>query len=50
MKSLPFRPSHPLLGILNLSNAMISVFPQGEEFLVMVYGFGAQEMSEVSDR
>jgi hypothetical protein len=35
-----FQPSQPLLCILNLSKTRISVFPEVEEFLVMLYGFG----------
>jgi len=31
--------SQPLPCILNLRNTRISVFPEGEEFLVMLYGF-----------
>jgi len=29
-----------LLRILNLNNTRVSVFPEVEEFLVMLYGFG----------
>ena len=32
--------SHPLLRILNFRNTRISVFPEVEEFLVMLDGFG----------
>jgi len=38
--SLALHPSHPLPGILYLSNTRVSVFPQVDEFLVMFYGFG----------
>jgi len=37
--SLFLQPSQPLPGILHLSNTRISVLPEGEEFLVMLYGF-----------
>ncbi|NIM58384.1 MAG: hypothetical protein GTO16_05490 [Candidatus Aminicenantes bacterium] len=33
---LTLQPSQPLLRILNLSYSRISVFPEGEEFLVML--------------
>ncbi len=36
---LPLQPSQPLPGILNLSNTRVSVFPEVEKFLVMLYGF-----------
>jgi len=36
-----FQPSQPLLRIFNLSNSRVSVFPEIEEFLVMLYGFGS---------
>ncbi len=39
--NLTFQPSHPLLRILNLSDTRVSVFPEVEEFLVMLYGFFA---------
>ncbi len=38
MRSL--QPFKPLPGILNLSNTRVSVLPEIEEFLVMLYGFG----------
>ena len=37
---LPFHLSQPLPGILHLSNTRVSIFPEVEEFLVMLYGFG----------
>ncbi len=40
-KLLPFQSSQPLIRIFNLSNARVSVFPEFEEFLVMLYGFGS---------
>lgn len=43
-KSLAFQPSQPLPCILservNLSNTRASVLTEGEEFLVVLYGFG----------
>ncbi len=33
-------PNQPLLRILNLSNTTVSIFPEVEEFLVMLYSFG----------
>jgi hypothetical protein len=33
------QPSQPLPGILNFSNTRVSILPEGEEFLVMLYGF-----------
>jgi hypothetical protein len=39
--SLALQPSQPLRCILNLSNTRVGVFPEGEEFLVMIYGFAA---------
>ena len=39
---LPSQPSKPLLNILNLRNTWISIYPKGEESLVMLYGFTAQ--------
>ena len=36
---LAFQPRQPLLRILNLNNARVSVFLQVEEFLRMLYGF-----------
>jgi len=41
------QPSHPLLRILNLSNTRVSVLPEGEEFLVMLYGFAFPVILEV---
>ena len=32
--------SHPLLRILHLSNTMVCVFPEVEEFLIVLNGFG----------
>jgi len=37
---LPSQPSQPLYGILNLGYTRVSVFPEVEEFLVMLYGDG----------
>ena len=34
-----FQPSQPLLRILYLSYPQVGVFPEVEEFLVMLYGF-----------
>ncbi|MCK4824350.1 hypothetical protein KA005_51840, partial [bacterium] len=34
-----FQPSQPFPRILNLSNTRVSVFPEVEEFLVMLRGF-----------
>ncbi|NIO47821.1 MAG: hypothetical protein GTN73_00050 [Candidatus Aminicenantes bacterium] len=36
---LTLQPSQPLPGILYLSNTRVSVFPEVEEFLVMLYGY-----------
>jgi hypothetical protein len=36
---LTLQPSQPLLRILNLSNARVSVLPEVEEFLLMFYDF-----------
>jgi hypothetical protein len=36
---LILQPSQPLLRILNFRNTRISVFPEVEEFLVMLFGF-----------
>jgi hypothetical protein len=33
------QPSHPLLRIHNLRNARVSVLPEVEEFLIVLYGF-----------
>ncbi|MFB0564434.1 MAG: hypothetical protein ACETWK_01990 [Candidatus Aminicenantaceae bacterium] len=35
-----FRLSQPLPRIFNLSNTRVSLFPEVEEFLVMLYGDG----------
>ncbi len=35
---LLFQPSQPILSVLHLSNTRISVFPEGEEFLVVLNG------------
>ncbi len=37
-----FQPSQPLLRIFHFSNTRVSIFPEGEEFLVMLYAFGAK--------
>ena len=34
------QPSQPRLGIFYLSHPRVSVLPEGEEFLLMVNGFG----------
>lgn len=34
------QPSQPLLRILNFSNTRVSVFPEGEEFLILSLNFG----------
>ncbi len=34
---MPFQPSQPLLCVLNLSNTWVSVFPEIEEFLIMLF-------------
>ena len=36
---LSFQPSQPLPRIFRLSNTWVSVLPEAEEFLVMLYGF-----------
>jgi hypothetical protein len=36
---IPHQPSQPLPCIIYLSNTRISVLPEGEEFLVVFYGF-----------
>jgi hypothetical protein len=38
---ITLQPSQPLLSILNLGNTRVSVFPEIEEFLVMLDGFGS---------
>jgi len=35
---LTLQPSQPLLRILYFSNTRVSVFPEVEEFLIMLYG------------
>jgi hypothetical protein len=40
-------PSQPPAGILDLSNARASVFPEVEEFLVMLYSFPFPFIPEV---
>jgi hypothetical protein len=37
--SIALKPSQPLPGIFNLSYPRVSVLPEGEEFLVVLYGF-----------
>jgi len=37
----------PLPGILDLRQARVSVFPEGEEFLVMLYGFGWGRVGDI---
>ncbi len=44
---LSSQPSQPLLRILNLSNTRVSVFPEVEEFFIMIYGFGLLAILEV---
>ncbi len=39
------QPSQPLLRILDLRNLRINVFPQVEEFLVMLYSVGLPSLS-----
>ncbi len=39
VSGLHLQPSHSLLCILNLSNTRVSVLPEIEEFLVMLYSF-----------
>ena len=46
--SITLQPSQPLLSVLNLSYPWVSVLPEGEEFLVMVYGFGCVALLFVS--
>ena len=36
---MALQPSQPLPGILDLNNTRVSVFPEVEEFLGMLYGF-----------
>ena len=36
---LALQPSQPHLRILNLKDTRISIFPEIEEFLVMIFGF-----------
>jgi len=38
-KLLALQSSQPLLRILNFSNTRVSVFPEVEEFLMILYGF-----------
>lgn len=38
-KLFPFQPSQPLLRILQLRYPRISILPQLEEFLVVLYGY-----------
>jgi len=38
--SLTLQPSQPFPGILNLMDTRISIFPELEEFSIMLYGFG----------
>jgi len=33
---LALQPSQPLLRILHLNNTMVSIFPESEEFLIMI--------------
>jgi len=37
---LPLQSSQPLPRVLNLRNTRVSIFPEVEEFLVMLYGDG----------
>ncbi len=37
--SITLQPSQPLPGIFNLSYPWVSVFPEGKELLIMLYGF-----------
>jgi len=37
---IAYSPRQPLFRIINLSYPRVSVLPEGEEFLVMLYGFG----------
>jgi len=41
------QPSQPLSGILSFRNIRISVLPEVEEFLVMLYGFAFPALLEV---
>ena len=36
---MAFQPSHPPLCIFKLREAGVSIFPENEEFFVMLYGF-----------
>jgi hypothetical protein len=47
LRSLALQPSQPLSGILNLSNTRISVFPEVEEFIVLLDGFYKQTFFEL---
>ena len=38
---LDFQPRQPLPRVLHLSYPRLSILPEGKEFLVMLYGFGA---------
>jgi hypothetical protein len=38
---LPFQPSQPLPGVLDFSCPRVSVLSEGEEFLVLLYGFAS---------
>jgi len=42
------QPSHPLLCTLHLRNTRVSVLPEGEEFLVMLYGFISSRKNHLS--
>jgi hypothetical protein len=44
---MTLQPSQPLSGILSFRNTRISVLPDGEEFLVMLYGFSLPVILEV---
>jgi hypothetical protein len=39
-KSLAFQPSQPFPGILDLNDTRVSILPEIEEFIVLLYGFG----------
>jgi len=44
---MTLQPSQPLSGIFNLSYTRLSVFPEGEEFLIRLYGFTLPVILEV---